>query len=42
LGALGKAAVFAQNERSVYTVKVVVDCAGAALDPSADQTVRVV
>lgn len=42
LGALGKAAVFAKAEKSEYFVKVVVDCAAAALDPSDSKPIHLI
>jgi len=42
LGALGKMAVFAGNEKSEYQVKAVADLEGVALDPSESTPIRLV
>ncbi len=42
LGALGKAAAFADNERSTYRINAVADVKGAALDPNAGHNIRFV
>ncbi|HQF62812.1 MAG TPA: sporulation protein [Anaerolineaceae bacterium] len=42
MGALGKVAVFAKNEKSEYKVKASVDLAGVALDPSDTQDIHLV
>ncbi len=42
LGAIGMAASLLASENSEYHVKVVVDCAGAAFDPSDSQRIIVV
>lgn len=42
LGALGKVAAFADNERSTYRVYAIADVKGAALDPTVSRNVRFV
>ncbi len=42
MGALGKVAVFAKNEKSEFKVKVSVDLLGVALDPSDSQDVHLI
>jgi len=42
LGALGKAAVYAKNEKSEFKVKVSVDLLGVALDPCDSQDVHLI
>jgi sporulation-control protein spo0M len=40
MGALGKAAAFADNERSTYRIVAIADVKGAALDPNAIRNIR--
>lgn len=42
LGMLGKAAAFANNEKSRYKIKAMADVKGAALDPSDDKEIQLV